>query len=303
MQVVSKVAYPPGDSQVLSERDTPDLRNSQHKKYTHTQIMGILNITPDSFSGDGLLVKKANLAGIIKYAQRLVAQGADIIDVGGESSRPGAKSISVKEELNRTIPIIERLSARIKVPISIDTYKPEVARCALKSGASIVNDITGLRNPRMIEVIAKTPARVIIMHMKGTPRNMQENPVYKSLIEEIIEYLEAAVSRAGVSGIDKNRIIIDPGIGFGKTVEHNLEILRCLEEFRILGCPILVGPSRKSFIGRILNLPDPAERLIPSMAALAVAIMNGANIVRVHDVKFAVQAVRITEAIIGSRYA
>jgi dihydropteroate synthase len=264
-----------------------------------TQVMGIVNVTPDSFSGDGLLTKKTSIPGIIKYAQRLVAQGADIIDVGGESSRPQAKSISVKEELSRTIPVIERLSGRVKIPISIDTYKPEVARLALESGASIVNDITGLRNPQMIKVIAKTPARIIIMHMKGMPSNMQKNPEYECLIEEIIKYLKAAINRAVDSGINKKRIIIDPGIGFGKTAEHNLEILRRLKEFKILGCPILVGPSRKSFIGKILNLPEPQERLVPSMASLAVAVMNGTNIVRVHDVKFAVQAVRITEAIMG----
>ncbi len=267
------------------------------KKYMRTRIMGIVNVTPDSFSGDGLLAKKGNLNGIIKYAQRLVRQGADIIDVGGESSRPGAEPVSVKEELKRTIPVIERLSKDIKVPISIDTYKPEVARCALESGASIVNDITGLRNPRMVKAIAKTPARVIIMHMKGNPKDMQENPEYECLIDEIIEYLKKAINRAEAGGIDKNRIIIDPGIGFGKTLEHNLEILSRLEEFRTLECPILVGPSRKSFIGRILNLP-PQERLMGTLASLVIAIMNGANIVRVHDVQYAVQAAKITDAIV-----
>ena len=264
-----------------------------------TQIMGIVNLTSDSFSGDGLLARRVGVRGIIKYVQGLIAHGADIIDIGGESSRPGAKPISVKEELKRTIPLIERLSSRIKTPISIDTYKPEVARRALKSGASIVNDITGLRNPRMIEVIADSPAaRVVIMHMKGMPQNMQENPQYKSLIREIIGYLKKAIKRAGSSGIKKERIIIDPGIGFGKTTKHNLEILRRLAEFKVLGCPILVGPSRKSFMGRILNLPKPEDRLIPTIASLAVAVMKGADIIRVHDVKFAAQAVRLTEAII-----
>jgi dihydropteroate synthase len=209
--------------------------------------MGIVNVTPDSFSGDGLLARKKSIWGIIKYAQRLVSQGADIIDVGGESSRPGARPVSLKEELKRTIPVIERLSRRIKAPISIDTYKPEVARIALESGAAIVNDITGLGNPRMIEVVCKARARVIIMHMKGVPRNMQQRPRYRCLIKEIIGYLKKAINRAQAGGINKNRIIIDPGIGFGKTVRHNLEILRRLTEFKILGCPILVGPSRKSY--------------------------------------------------------
>lgn len=277
-----------------------------------TQIMGIINLTPDSFSGDGLLAKEGiGIEEITEYAQELVAQGADIIDVGGESSRPGAETISVKEELKRTIPVIERLSKGIdlpilfkgrvlskktNVPISIDTYKPEVAGCALQSGASIVNDITGLRNSEMIKVVAKTSARVIIMHMKGMPRDMQKNPEYKCLIKEIIEYLQIAIKRAEDSGIDKQRIIIDPGIGFGKTTQHNLEILRRLQEFEVLGCPILIGPSRKSFIGEILSLPT-QERLIGTMASLAIAVMNGANIVRVHDVKFAHQAIKIADAI------
>ncbi len=184
----------------------------------------------------------------------------------------------------------------MNIPISIDTYKPEVARYALDSGASIVNDITGLRDPKMVKIIAKSGAHIVIMHMKGMPRYMQKNPKYKSVIEEIIEYLELAIDRAIKAGIKKNKIIIDPGIGFGKTLEHNLEILRRLGEFKILGCRILVGTSRKSFIGKILNLP-PNERLTGSLASLVVAVMNGANIVRVHDVKFAKQAVRIADAI------
>ena len=282
----------------LAKNIPSSLRNYQRLKRTRTQIMGIVNLTPDSFSGDGLLAKGKGLPEIIKYAQELVSEGADIIDVGGESSRPGAEPISVKEELKRTIPVIDRLSRRTKVPISIDTYKPEVARCALQSGASIVNDITGLRNSRMVKVIAKARAGVIIMHMKGMPRNMQRNPIYKSLIDEIIEYLDAAIKRATDAGIDKEGIIIDPGIGFGKTVGHNLEILRSLGKLKILGCPILVGPSRKSFIGKILRLP-PQERLIGTVASLVVAVMNGANIVRVHDVKSAAQAVKIAEAIIN----
>jgi len=264
----------------LTERLPLGVRNYQRKNFAHTQIMGIINLTPDSFSGDGLLAKGESLEEITKYAQELVLQGADIIDLGGESSRPG-----------------KRLSKRIKAPISIDTYKPEVARSALESGASIVNDITGLRNPRMIKVIAKARARVVVMHMKGIPRNMQKNPTYKSLIDEIIEYLEAAIERAEASGINRKRIIVDPGIGFGKTVEHNLEILRRLGELKVLGCPILVGPSRKSFIGNILGLP-PQERLSGTLASLAVAVMNGVDIVRVHDVKYAAQAVKIVDAII-----
>ncbi len=280
----------------LSEKIASGLRDYQFPTSIKTQIMAVVNLTPDSFSGDGLLARGASIQQAIDYVQELIAQGANIIDVGGESSRPGAKPVSKKEEIKRIIPLIKKLSKRIKAPISVDTYKPEVAREALDSGASIVNDITGLRNPRMIEVIAKSKARVIIMHMKGTPRNMQKNPQYESLMDEIIEYLAAAIKRAQDSGIDKKRIIVDPGIGFGKTVEHNLEILRNLKELKILSCPILIGPSRKSFIGKILELP-PQERLSGTLASLVIAVMNGANIVRVHDVKFAAQALRITDAI------
>ena len=272
------------------------LRNYQRAKRTRTQIMGIINVTPDSFSGDGLLAKGMGLSEIIKSAEDLVNHGADIIDVGGVSSRPGARAISEKEEYKRTIPVVEGLSKSIKAPISIDTYRPEIARVALQSGASIVNDITGLRNPRMIKLVAKTEARIIIMHMKGMPWNMQKNPEYKSLIDEIIEYLDTAIKRAIDAGINKERMIVDPGIGFGKTVKHNLEILGSLQELKILGCPILVGPSRKSFIGKILKLP-PQERLIGTLASLAAAVINGADIVRVHDVKYAAQAVKIADAI------
>jgi len=270
---------------------------SRDKEYARTQIMGVLNLTLDSFSGDGLLAKGVGLPGIVKYAQDLVAQGADIIDLGGESSRPGAKAISVKEELKRTIPVIEKLAKKIEAEISIDTYKPEVARCALESGASIVNDITGLRNPKMIKLIAKFRAHVVIMHMKGMPWNMQENPKYNFLLDEIVDYLELAIKRAINEGVSKEKIIIDPGIGFGKTVAHNLEILRSLGELRILGCPILIGPSRKSFIGEILGGVPPQERLIGTLASLAVAIVNGADIIRVHDVKSAAQTARVVDAI------
>ncbi|MFH1339396.1 MAG: dihydropteroate synthase [Candidatus Omnitrophota bacterium] len=282
--------------QGLCGRISSVLKNYQLPESARTRIMGIVNLTPDSFSGDGLLTRGASIGQIIDYARELVSQGADIIDIGGESSRPSALPVSEKEEIKRTAPVIKKLSKIIKVPISVDTYKPEVARQALDSGASIVNDITGLRNRRMIEVLAKSRARVIVMHMKGTPRSMQKNPRYEFLMGEIIGYLAAAIKRAQDSGIDKKRIIVDPGIGFGKTVEHNLEILNSLKELKVLGCPVLVGPSRKSFIGKLLNLP-PQQRLSGTLATLAIAVMNGASIVRVHDVKFAAQAVKIADAI------
>lgn len=269
-----------------------------------TLIMGIANLTPDSFSGDGLYqstvhnVWQSTVNKIIEYVQKLIDDGADIVDLGGESSRPGAKPISVKEELRRTIPIIKKIAKKIKVPISIDTHKPEVARRALDNGAVIVNDITGLKNPDMLKVVAKYKAGVIIMHMKGNPRTMQKNPVYKSLIEEIVEYLDKAIDRAVKAGIDKDKIIVDPGIGFGKTCEHNLEILKRLSEFKVLGRPILVGPSRKSFIGNILNV-GPEARIFGTVSACVLAAKFGANIVRVHDVKQVKEALKVTNAILN----
>ncbi len=264
-----------------------------------THIMGIVNLTPDSFSGDGLYslpVARCPLPVIIGFVEKMVNDGADIIDVGGESTRPGTKSVSVKEELKRTIPVIKKLAKKIKVPICIDTYKPEVAQQALDNGALIVNDITGLRNPKMIKVVARYKAAVVIMHMKGTPRTMQDSPVYVSLIDEIIEYLDNAIKFALNGGVDKEKIIIDPGIGFGKTLGHNLEILKKLNEFKVLGRPILVGTSRKSFIGKILKV-EPQERIFGTVSSCVLAVKNGAEIVRVHDVKEVKQALKVLDSI------
>lgn len=259
-------------------------------------IMGIVNLTPDSFSGDGLY-GKWQIDNIIDHIEKMVEEGTDIIDIGGESSRPQATPVPIKEELVRTIPVIKKIAKRIKVPISIDTYKPEVAKAALDSGASMVNDITGLRNKKMARIIARYKCGVVIMHMKGIPSNMQKNPTYKSLIDEIIEYLDRAIKIGVQAGIDREKIIIDPGIGFGKNVEHNLAILKSLREFKILGRPILVGPSRKSFIGKILN--EPPDRRIPgTLTSCVLAALNGANILRVHDVKAVKQALKILDAVI-----
>jgi dihydropteroate synthase len=263
-------------------------------------IMGAVNLTPDSFSGDGLYkaqsskLKAQNY--IIDYVEQLVKDGADIIDIGGESSRPGAKPLSAKEELARTIPIIKALSKKIKAPISIDTYKPEVAKQALDNGAVMVNDITGLKNAKMARLVARYKAAVVIMHMQGNPRTMQKNPVYGSLLDEIIEYLQKAINRALCAGIAQEKIIIDPGIGFGKTAEHNLKILRRLSELKVLGRPILVGPSRKSFLGKILNA-GPRERIFGTVSSCILAVKNGAKIVRVHDVKEVKQALKVFTAI------
>jgi dihydropteroate synthase len=265
-------------------------------------LMAILNLTPDSFSGDGLLSKsqipnpKSQIDDILRYVEGLIRDGADIIDVGGESSRPGARAVSLKDELSRVIPVIRALANKIKIPISVDTYKPEVARQALDNGACIVNDICGLRNARMSKVVARHKAAVVIMHMQGKPRTMQKNPVYKSLIDEVIEYLQHAIRRGRDCGIREENIIVDPGIGFGKTAGHNLEILKRLSEFRVLGRPIMVGTSRKSFIGKILNA-GPKERIFGSLASCVLAVHNGAHIVRVHDVKAVREALKVLDAV------
>ncbi len=255
-------------------------------------IMGIVNVTPDSFSGDGLY--SAKTADIVEYAEKLVNEGADIVDIGGESSRPGAKPVSLKEELLRVIPAIKALSKKIKVPVSIDTYKPEVAKQALDNGAAIVNDITALKNIKMAKLIASYKAAVVVMHMQGNPRSMQTNPRYTSLIDEIIGYLSEAIKKGEGAGIGKNKIIVDPGIGFGKALEHNLEIIKRLKEFKILGKPILIGTSRKSFLGAILNAPD-QDRIFGTVASSVLASENGANIVRAHDVGALKQALLIKD--------
>ena len=285
-----------------------DLSRYKIKLRLRPVIMGIVNLTPDSFSGNGFFqgLSPTDLRGtlskgtvperVIDFAKKMVADGADIIDIGGESSRPDAKPVSIKEELKRTIPIIKILAKRIKVPISIDTYKPQVAKEALDCGALIVNDITGLRNPKMRKLIAQYKAAAIIMHMKGNPRTMQKKPVYESLIDEILKYLNRSVELALFSGIAEDKIIIDPGIGFGKTVEHNLEIIQKLKEFKVLGYPILIGTSRKSFIGKILNA-GLKERIFGTVSACVLAVKNGADMVRVHDVKAVKQALKIAQKI------
>jgi len=259
-----------------------------------TLIMGVLNVTPDSFS-DGGLYADAGIA--VNQAKEMVAQGADIIDIGGESSRPGSDPVPMDEELRRVLPVIKRLAQESDVPISIDTYKSTVAEHALKAGAHIVNDISGLNfDPNMAKVAADYGAPVILMHIQGTPKNMQISPKYHSLISEIISYLRNSIEHAETVGVSPEKIIIDPGIGFGKTMEHNLEIIRRLKEFRCLGKPILIGTSRKSFIGKILDLPV-EERIEGTLVTVVASIINGADVVRVHDVKQVQRAVKMVDAI------
>lgn len=257
-------------------------------------VMGILNVTPDSFSEKGTFF---DTDAAIRRGLEMVEEGADIIDIGGESTRPGAEPVSVKEELKRVLPVIEKLATKINIPISIDTYKAEVAKRALKAGAEIVNDISGLRfDPKMAETVASNDAAVVIMHIKGTPKDMQALASYNSLIKEVMDFLEEGVKIAEDAGVEPDKVIIDPGIGFGKGLDHNLTIMKNLEAFKTLGKPILLGTSRKSFIGKISGA-DIEDRIAGTAATLSIGIMKGADIVRVHDVKEGVQAVRMADAI------
>ncbi|HVP36227.1 MAG TPA: dihydropteroate synthase, partial [Terriglobales bacterium] len=236
----------------------------------------------------------------IKQGLKLSEEGADIIDIGGESTRPGSEPVTIEEELHRVLPVIEELAKRIETPISIDTYKSRVAKEALDSGASMVNDISGLRfDPDLKKIIAEYGVPVVLMHIQGTPKNMQENPKYDDLIEDMKNYLNQSILMAEKAGIDEDKIIIDPGIGFGKTLDDNLRILKNLRAFKSLDRPVMIGVSRKSFIGKLLDLPTD-ERLEGSLAAMAVAIINGANILRVHDVKESKRVAKLMDAILTS---
>lgn len=262
-----------------------------------TLIMGILNVTPDSFSDGNLFFEKG---AAIAHGEALVAAGADIIDIGGESTRPLAEPVPVDEEIRRVIPVIEGLAPRVSVPISIDTTKSQVAAKAIEAGASIVNDIAGLRGDSdMAAVVADAGVCVVLMHMKGTPRTMQIDPEYKDVVTEVRDFLAEAIDSAGKSGIDRNKIVVDPGIGFGKTVNHNLLLIRDLRRLGDLGCPVLVGPSRKSFITKLLGAGK-RQREMGTQAAVAVAALNGAHIVRVHDVVQTRQTLALVDAIKNS---
>ena len=260
-----------------------------------TLIMGILNVTPDSFSDGGLYFDRERA---IAHGLELVEEGADIIDVGGESTRPGAAPVPTKEELCRVIPVIEFLRKETDVVISIDTYKANVAAAALAAGAGMVNDISALRfDGEMIDVLIRYDVPIVLMHMQGRPQTMQESPQYNDVVLDIIEFLRERIAAAAAAGISKKRLIIDPGIGFGKLLKHNLEILRRLDEFKDLGRPILIGPSRKSFIGQLTGAPL-KERLPGTIASIVLGIIKGAEIVRVHDVREAQQAIQVADAII-----
>lgn len=261
-----------------------------------TLVMGVLNVTPDSFSDGGQFF---SLAGALAHAEQMIDEGADIIDIGGESTRPGSNFVSEEEELCRVIPVIERL-ANLSAPISIDTTKPEVARIALQAGAEIVNDVSGLRfEPAIAEVAAAAKAGLVLMHSRGVPKDMQQLPPMKNALNEVAAGLHESVALARKSGIGPESIAIDPGIGFGKTVEQNLELIVGLDQLghQFPGMPVLIGTSRKSFVGKLLNGAPAEERLHGTIATIVAAVLKGAHIVRVHEVKAAVEAIKIADAI------
>ena len=261
-----------------------------------TLIMGVLNVTPDSFSDGGHFFVREKA---IEQALAMEADGADIIDIGGESTRPYAEKVSLEQELERVVPVIEELSKAVSIPISIDTYKAKVAESAINAGATIINDISALRfDPDMVSVARDSCMPVILMHMKGTPGDMQNNPVYDDLMGEIKTFFREAIDKAQANGVARDMLILDPGIGFGKSFAHNLRIIRNLKELEALGLPVLLGSSRKAFIGNILDKPA-EERDIGTMATVAAGIMNGAHIVRVHNVKMAVDTVKVVDTIMA----
>ncbi len=262
------------------------------------RVMGIVNVTPDSFSDGGLA---GTLEAAVTHALRLVAEGADLLDLGGESSRPGAEPVPLDEELRRVIPVVEALATLVTVPISVDTTKAEVARRALRAGASIINDIRGLDgDPELSRLVAESGAGVVLMHMAGTPQTMQVDPRYDDVVQEVRDDLARRIERAEALGITRDRIAIDPGIGFGKTLAHNLELLRNLDRFANLGRALLVGTSRKGFLGTLTGRPV-GDRATASVVSSLAAVARGANVVRVHDVGPMVDAIKVWTALQGPK--
>ena len=262
-----------------------------------TLIMGVLNVTPDSFSDGGRFFDKE---AAIAHGEALVSAGADIIDIGGESSRPFSEPVPAEEEIQRVVPVIEELAHRLSMPISIDTTKAQVAAQALDAGAVIVNDIGALRlDAAMANLVAHRDVPVVLMHMQGAPKTMQTNPGYEDVVGEVRSFLADAIHRAEEAGIDRSKIIVDPGIGFGKTVTHNLRLIKDLSALQPLGVPVLIGPSRKSFISKLLG-PGDERREVGTQAAVTAAAMNGAHIVRVHDVERTRETLKLVDAIRNS---
>ena len=263
-------------------------------KLDRTRVMGIVNVTPDSFSDGG---EHDTTAAAIAHGLQLVQEGADVLDVGGESTRPGAGEVAIEDELRRVIPVIEALASRVGVPVSIDTSKPEVMRAAVAAGAGMVNDVYALRREGALDEAAVLGVPVVLMHMLGEPRTMQQSPEYDDVIGDVHRFLAERIFACEMAGIDKKKIIVDPGFGFGKNRGHNLQLLARLEHLTTLGVPVLAGLSRKKTIGELTGRDIPADRLFGSVAAHLVAAQNGARIVRVHDVAATVDALKVWEAV------
>jgi dihydropteroate synthase len=263
-----------------------------------TLVMGVLNVTPDSFSDGGRFLDHE---AAVAHGLRMAEEGAALLDVGGESTRPGSDAVTVEEELARVLPVIKRLAAEVDVPLSIDTRKPEVARAALDAGAVVVNDVSAAREPGMLEVVAASGAGLVLMHMLGQPNTMQVEPRYEDVVREVRAYLAGRLDAAESAGIDRDRLAVDPGLGFGKTYEHNIELMRHLDSFVDLGVPVVVGPSRKSFIGTALGDLPVDQRLEGTIGAAAWMAGRGAHVVRVHDVGPVARTLLVVDAIRGPR--
>ncbi|AWV43552.1 dihydropteroate synthase [Hafnia alvei] len=264
---------------------------------TYPQVMGILNVTPDSFSDGG---KHNGLDAALRHAEAMISAGATIIDVGGESTRPGAAEVSTEEELERVVPIVELIARYFDVWISVDTSKAEVITASALAGATLINDIRSLSEPGALEAAAQSGLPICLMHMQGDPKTMQHKPVYTDVVAEVDSYLTSQIERCTGAGIDKSRLLIDPGFGFGKNLEHNYQLLAHLAHFHHFGLPLLVGMSRKSMIGQLLKV-GPTQRVTGSVACAVIAAMQGAHIIRVHDVKETVEAMRVVEATLSAK--
>ena len=274
---------------------TPTLDcNGRELRLDRPRVMGIVNVTPDSFSDGG---RHATVDAAVAHALRLAEEGADVLDVGGESTRPGAEDVPLEEELRRVVPVIERLARETALPISVDTSKPEVMRAAVDAGAGMINDVYALRREGALDIAAACGVPVVLMHMQGEPRTMQEAPQYEDVVAEVHRFLAERIFAAEMAGIPKKRIVIDPGFGFGKTTRHNLQLLAQLRRFTELGVPVLVGLSRKRSIGELTGREEPRERAAGSLAAHLIAAQNGAMLLRVHDVAATVDALKVWNAV------
>lgn len=277
----------------MSKITQTNLITSTQSDLNKVQVMGILNVTPDSFSDGGQFT---HFDRALKQVEKMITNGVDIIDIGGESTRPGAVDVSVKDEIIRVIPLLKAIKSRFDINVSIDTSKAEVMEEAISHGAGMINDVRALQNKGCLDVVAKSNIAICLMHMQGMPRTMQENPEYNDIVDDILEFFRLRIDCCEQRGIKKERLILDPGFGFGKTLAHNYEMLAKFSQFNVLGLPLLAGVSRKSMIGNLLNR-DVSERLAGSLAAAIVAVQQGANIIRVHDVQESVDSMKILKAV------